>query len=572
LNALETARLILTELIDLGVRDAVLAPGSRSAPFAYALAELDQRHLVRVHVRTDERVAGFTALGLSLSTHRPVPVITTSGTAVGELLPAVMEASHAGAQLIVLSADRPDELRGTGANQTTVQPGMFANFVRDSLDIPAGPSGTSFLTGIRGALAAAAGTSSAPAGPLHLNVAFRDPLAPAPGWTPAQNSAALDRTQAEHPDGTLDAVVEPTDPLGAEGLDATEGAGGIVERRTVVVAGHGAGEAAAFFAQRHRLPLLAEPSSNARFGPNAIAAYRILLPRFSERIERVVVIGRPTLSRPVAALINRTDIERALYLPVPAPWFEPGRRAEQQISSLTELGAFAGQGPEGWLESWQDAGADADARIHSLLASEESRLSGMHIADAVWEASDGNLVIGASNIIRDMDLVAAADWHPVDVYANRGLAGIDGTVSTAMGIALGSGIPTRVVLGDLTFLHDAGTLAAVPGEPRPCLQVVVLNDGGGRIFGLLEHGTVGRADAGAAPSVERFFGTPHTVDLGALCAGYGVRHTRVTCAEELFAALDAPLDGVSVVEIPVEAGRAEEMAVQVRDLFASCSK
>lgn len=567
MNSLDTARTLLADLIDQGVRDAVLAPGSRSAPFAYALAELEQRRRVRVHIRTDERVAGFTALGLSLATHRPVPVITTSGTAVGELLPAVMEACHAGVRLIVLSADRPEELRGTGANQTTRQDCLFPQHVRASVEIPAEPEDRdTVLSELRTAVGLGAGTRQLPAGPVQVNVCFRDPLVPEDGWSPSAGAPASAGESAvlAAPEETTTADAVAADPL----VDVETEPGERAERRTVVLAGHGAGEAAAFFARRHGLPLLAEPSSNARFGPNAIPAYRALLPEFEEQIERVAVFGRPTLSRPVARLMSRRDVERALYEPRPAPWHEPGKRTERLVAHLTELGAFAGYGPAGWLESWQEAGADAEAALQTLLAEEEDSLSGLHVADAVWEASDGNLVIGASNPVRDADLVASPGWHPIDVYANRGLAGIDGTLSTAVGVALGSGIPTRVLLGDLTFLHDAGALLLGPGEAQPDVQAVVLNDAGGRIFGLLEHGRVGSGGEEAAAAVERYFGTPHRADLASLCAGYGAEHRLVESADELFEALDGQAKGLSVVEVRVSAQRAGEMAAAVRELFS----
>ncbi|MBD8044439.1 2-succinyl-5-enolpyruvyl-6-hydroxy-3-cyclohexene-1-carboxylic-acid synthase [Arthrobacter sp. Sa2BUA2] len=529
LSSLQAARSAVSALAAAGVRDVVLAPGSRSAPLAYALAEAQVQGLVQVHVRIDERVAGFTALGLSRGGQRPAAVVTTSGTAVGELLPAVMEAHHAGIPLVVLSADRPSELHGSGANQTTVQHGIFGRFPAAHASVEAGEDPAEAISEAFGRVG---GTS--PAGPVHINLHFRDPLVPtaADALVPAAGGGGgiLFPEPAEREPGTL------AELAGAH--------------HTVVVAGDGAGEVAAMFAQRAGLPLFAEPSSNARFGPNAIPAYRLLLGELGGQIERVVVFGRPTLSRPVAALLARPEVRKALYVPRPVNWFEPGKRPETVISDLGALLAFAGSGAPGWLESWQRASGVAEASIQSLLAS-EAELTGLHVAGMVWESSDGNLVLGSSNTIRDVDLVASTHWHPLDVYANRGLAGIDGTISTAAGIALAQGIPTRLLLGDLTFLHDAGGLLLGDGETEPDLQLVVLNDSGGGIFSLLEHGELGEREEYRGV-VERFFGTPHRADIGGLAAGYGVPHQTARTTEELTAALEAPIRGRAVIEVPVQ--------------------
>ena len=528
LSSLQSARSAIRALARAGVRDVVLAPGSRSAPLAYALAEAQTQGLVQVHVRIDERVAGFTALGLARGGSRPAAVVTTSGTAVGELVPAVMEAHHAGIALVVLSADRPAELHGTGANQTTVQDGIFGRFPAAEANVEAGLDPQD---AIAEAFAKVGGRS--PYGPVHINLQFRDPLIP----------TDLDALEA--------AVAVPAEALAAA-EEADPGAladlGGV--HRTVVVAGDGAGEIAAIFARRAGLPLLAEPSSNARFGPNSITAYRLLLAELGPQIERVVVFGRPTLSRPVSALLARPDVAKALYVPRPVNWFTPGKRPETVVTDLAGLLAFAGRGAPGWLKMWQRASAAAETAIHAVLDA-ESELSGLHVARLVWENSDANLVLGSSNTIRDVDLVAAGRWHPLDVYANRGLAGIDGTISTASGIALANGIPTRLLLGDLTFLHDAGGLLLGDGEAEPDLQLVVLNDAGGGIFTTLEHGELGEREE-YRDVVERFFGTPHRADLRALAAGYGVRHQALDTAEELDTALRAPVRGRSILEVKVQ--------------------
>ncbi|UNK46637.1 thiamine pyrophosphate-dependent enzyme [Arthrobacter sulfonylureivorans] len=603
LSSMEAARLAVSALVWGGVRDVVIAPGSRSAPLAYALAEAETREELRLHVRIDERGAAFTALGLSLGSLRPVPVVTTSGTAVGELLPAVMEANHAGVELLVISADRPEEMRGTGANQTTVQPGLFGIHVRSAVDIPAGDDPTD---AVRTSLLSAKGIPLAPlledlremaatpsqgqptaptdlgphqgaVGPVHINLPFRDPLFPEQRDFTGQDDVGATATVAAEPGGrptgdvppktegrepgwTIDWPVSLVEPA----VHATD------ERRTVVVAGHGAGAIAEAFARAHRLPLLAEPSSNARFGPNAIGPYRMLLGRFGTQVERAVVFGRPTLSRPVAALLAREDVQTALYQPEPVAWFEPGRRRERVISEPEDLSLFAGSGPDGWVQLWRRAAGAADvALIHVLDA--EPGLTGLRVGRSVWLNTRGRLVLGSSNPIRDVDLAGTPiDIPDAFVHANRGLAGIDGTVATASGIALGARIGTRALMGDLTFLHDAGSLLLGPGEPEPDLQIVVVNDSGGGIFSTLEHGKVGE-QASYASAVERLFGTPHRADLASLAAGYGIQHRLVKDADELDTVLSEPVIGRSMVEVRTDRSRLRSLHAEVAAAIATAT-
>ncbi len=534
LGSVEAARIAVGALIDGGVEYVVVAPGSRSAPMAYALAEASAAGKVELLVRIDERSAGFTALGLALSTGSPAAVLTTSGTAVGNLMPAVMEANHAAVPLVVLSADRPEELRGTGANQTTIQLDLFGEHVRFAADVEAG---TSPLRAVETAISAATGAFSdlAP-GPVQLNLAFRDPLVPAAG---ERLPAAAARPKFRI----------GTDPLT---MNLPPASGDLAERRTVVLAGHDAGPVAEAFARAHGLPLLAEPSSNARFGPNAVGPYRLLLEHFgpesAQPIERVVLFGRPTLSRPVASLLARSDVPSALYQPVPVAWYEPGRRTELPLESLSDLAEFAGRGPSSWLDAWLLAGSAAQHALDQVLAAEDTA-TGPSVGALVWEHSRGQLVLGSSNGIRDVELAGLPAAEPAaTVYASRGLSGIDGTTSTATGIALGGRQETTLLLGDVTFLHDAGGLLLGPGEAEPRLRIVVLNDFGGAIFDLLEHGAV-RESGRYGDAVERLFGTPHTVDLAALAAAYGVGHCSVSTTAALAEALGQPIEGRSIVEV-----------------------
>ncbi|WP_442863751.1 2-succinyl-5-enolpyruvyl-6-hydroxy-3-cyclohexene-1-carboxylic-acid synthase [Arthrobacter sp. FW306-05-C] len=554
LSALSAARIAVEVLLDGGVRHVVVSPGSRSAPMAYALAEASAAGRVELLVRIDERSAGFTALGLALSTGSPAAVLTTSGTAVGNLMPAVMEANHAAVPLIVLSADRPEELRGTGANQTTVQPDLFGEQVRFAADVPAGSSPQ---RAIETGLSAATGAfPDLPPGPVQLNLAFRDPLVPAAGEGLPQ---AVERQRYR----------VGTEPLVMNLPPAPES---MPERRTVVLAGHDAGPVAEAFARAHNLPLLAEPSSNSRFGPNAVGPYRLLLEHFgpgsAQPIERVVLFGRPTLSRPVAALLARADVEPALYQPVPVAWYEPGRRTELPLENLADLADFAGRGAFAWLDTWLLAGSAAQHALDQVLSA-DAAATGPSVAALVWKNARGELLLGSSNGIRDVDLAGLPAPDPAaTVYANRGLAGIDGTISTATGIAIGGRQETTVLLGDVTFLHDAGGLLLGAGEEQPDLRIVVLNDSGGAIFGLLEHGGVEEGGR-YGDAVERLFGTPHSVDIAALAAAYGVGHSMVSTTAGLAEALDRPVQGRSIVEVRTDRRSLRQLHARIKEAVAA---
>ncbi|WP_345470291.1 2-succinyl-5-enolpyruvyl-6-hydroxy-3-cyclohexene-1-carboxylic-acid synthase [Glutamicibacter ectropisis] len=514
--AITTARQVLGTLIQAGIQDLVISPGSRSAPIAYAAAEAEFAGLLRIHVRIDERSAAFMALGLAQSTRRPVIVAATSGTAIGQMLPAVMEANHTATPLLVVSADRPDELHGTGASQSTKQKTLFGEHVRVALNVSAGAEP---IEAIKQALLNLQGTQLVPAGPVQLNVQFRDPLIPADSesikhqfWTEIRPGVWPDTVHAQ----------SASDEVQAENLP---------RRRTVVVAGHEAGAQAQIFARQLGLPLFAEPSSNARYSEHAIAHYRPLISVGLERIERVVLFGRPTLSRPVAKLLADPRIESAIWQPGPVAWYEAGRRSETPIGKWQELREFAGTAPQGWLAAWQELDSQAQ-RIRSSRENESS-INGLDVAQAIWEQQPNVLLLGSSNIVRDFDLAATpAGDHEGTVFANRGLAGIDGTISTALGLAVGSQQRTVAVMGDITFAHDASALSWTPGESQPELDVVVYNDAGGAIFSTLEHGAVD--DSGRyADAVERLFATPQKFDIQYLAKAYGWQYERATTKSDL---------------------------------------
>jgi 2-succinyl-5-enolpyruvyl-6-hydroxy-3-cyclohexene-1-carboxylate synthase len=510
------ARVIVDELVRCGVTDAVFCPGSRNAPLAFALHAADAAGRLRLHVRIDERTAGFLALGLALRSGRPVPVCTTSGTAVANLHPAVLEASYAQVPLLAVTADRPTQMVGTGASQTIVQEGIFGRAVRLAATGAVAGGNASWRALVGRVVAAATG---GPPGPVHLNLPFAEPLVPGPS--------------VEVPDGrpggapwtTVPPVARSAPPLP---LDPAA--------PTLVIAGTGTPRFAV------DAPVVAEPSS--AMWPGSLRAGPWLLDEV--RPAQVVVAGRPTLHRSVARLL--ADPRVAVYAladPHGGPWTDvPG--TVRAVGSLPAL-----RSPAGWREQWRDLDERASVVLDTTLP------PGLQLArDLVAALPDGaQLVLGSSNPVRDVAL-AAVPRAGLTVQSNRGVAGIDGTVSTAVGAALAHDGPSYALMGDLTLLHDTTGLVIGPGEPRPDLTIVVLNDGGGGIFGLLEQGAPEHAGA-----FERVFGTPQTVDLAALCAATGVEHVAGV-------PLDPP-SGIRVAEVRAERASLRDGHAALREAVAA---
>lgn len=544
---------LLDSLVRSGLRQALIAPGSRSAPLAYALAALDRAGVVRSHVRVDERTAAFTALGMAKASGQPVAVITTSGTAVGNCVPALMEAYHSGLPLALISADRPQRLQGSGANQTTRQVPLAPAHLRAQISLenysadPADPQ----TSQLNLALAALTGRdpgdwsrpSGQPVGPVQINLGLDLPLTPNPAdqqiltrW--ADSLRPLLGQPVKHP--------RKTDPTASSWLRGQESESSSPFYRTLVIAGDGAGPMAQDFAQQLGLPLVAEPSSGARLAPSALPAYPQLLAhsQLTGQIQRLVLFGHPTLSRPVAQLLADLAIPVALYEPEPAPWHEPEALPYQTLDQLADLAAFAGggaaSGAEGlaWQEAWR---REAQECYQSLLTQAglanpntetapgqgldpQNLTSRQALALAAWQAclaDDSILMLGSSSLIRDLDSLAPVAALAPRVYANRGLAGIDGTIATAAGISLATGRPVRLLLGDLTFLHDVSSLNIGPLEEKPQLEIWVYDDQGGGIFAGLEHGQLAQQAPAWAPAVQRFFTTPHQASLEQLAGSWG---------------------------------------------------
>ena len=537
-EAEELARTLVAALLAGGVREVVLAPGSRSAPLALVLWAADRDGRLRLHVRVDERGAGFLALGLAKASGRPVAVVTTSGTAVANLHPAVLEAWHSHVPLVVVSADRPAALRWTGANQTTHQQDLFSTHVRATATVSAA-DGAAYEVGRL--LAAATGVRSRLPGPVHLDVELADPLVADP--------EDVDRPLPEV------AVTDVRPPATTAPLRLDAG------RRTVVVVGDAPPAVGRLWAARAAVasvPLLAEASSNARTGPAALSTYRLLLAGLADEVERVVVVGHPTLSRPVSGLLARTDVELVVTTPY-ADWPDPGRSATAVVDDMAL--PVPGEVERAWFARWCDAEHQTRDRLDRLLAG-AGELTGPEVA-AVVLASLGPedvLVVGSSNPVRDLDLAPVGEAAPA-VFANRGLAGIDGLASTAVGVAWGSGAPVTALLGDLTLLHDATGLVVGPLEPRPDVRFIVVNDDGGSIFTTLEQGAPGHA-----ASFERVFATPQGVRVRGLADAAGLPYRRVTTADDLRVALTTPPSGLELVEVVLDRTRRRTFDEAVRGL------
>jgi 2-succinyl-5-enolpyruvyl-6-hydroxy-3-cyclohexene-1-carboxylate synthase len=530
------ARVVVDELIRGGVRDVVLCPGSRNAPLAFALHDADRAGRIRLHVRIDERTAGYLAIGLAIAAGAPVCIAMTSGTAVANLGPAVVEANYARVPLIVLSANRPYELLGTGANQTMEQLGYFGTQVRATISLGLAEDAPERLDSLNATwrsatcrvVVAATGSRTANAGPVHFDIPLREPLVP----DLELHGAATPRGRPDGKPWTYTPPVTFDQPLDID-----------LSADTVVVAGHGAG----VHPNLAQLPTVAEPTSI--FGPvRPTPLHPLALPLLQP--EQVIMLGRPTLHRPVSTLLADSRV------PVYALTTGPRWPDVSGNSQATGTRAVTSGAPDpAWLRRCAELNRAALAAVRDQLAA-HPLTTGLHVAAAVADAlrPGDQLVLGASNPVRDVALVGL-NTEGIRVRSNRGVAGIDGTVSTAIGAALAhertggpGGAPRTIALiGDLTFVHDSSGLLIGPTEPTPRqLTIVVSNDNGGGIFELLEQGDPRFSDVSS-----RIFGTPHDVDVGALCRAYHVESRQIE-VDELDAALAEPAVGMRVLEVKAD--------------------
>ncbi|MEY4282921.1 MAG: hypothetical protein RL467_477 [Actinomycetota bacterium] len=502
------ARTIVRQIIEAGITDVVISPGSRNAPLSLAFNAAAAQKLITVHIRIDERTAAFFALGLIKSTGRPVPVVCTSGTAVANYHPAVLEANHTNAALLVLTADRPAMLRRTGANQTTEQARIFGKAVRYFADVD-GPVFPMELP-----------LDSLRFGPVHLNLQFDEPLLPdsSKQWLDEIKSAPITFKAR-----TKTAVLK------------------IQASRGVLVIGHDRGglsvEAVTKFAKKLNWPIIAEDPLSF---PDAIAHASILLTSPAVRSvlapQAAIVFGRTTLSRSVNALIGLAPVTYVIDPRIAT--VDSDRAADKRFTQIPSLDCVMAS--DDWNSQWKKYSQRCARLITEVDGWNEASIA-KEIAAGIPDGAA--LFVSSSRPIRDLEGFATPR-SGVTTYANRGLAGIDGNISTALGIASGH-TQTFAVLGDLAFLHDITGL--ITQEDINCKFIVINNDGGGIFSTLPQRGAEG---------FERVFGTPHGLDPAAIASSFGIPASTISSIAQLKRELSAPVKGISVVVAKVQSREA----------------
>ncbi|MEX2274926.1 MAG: 2-succinyl-5-enolpyruvyl-6-hydroxy-3-cyclohexene-1-carboxylic-acid synthase [Actinomycetota bacterium] len=540
---------LVDELVRAGMRHACVSPGSRSTPIALALARQPE---VTLHVHLDERSSAFFALGIAKATGDLVAVACTSGTAAAEFFPVVVEASQSRTPLVLLTADRPAALRGTGANQTIDQDHLYGDYVRIYVELPLPDRhvGTAFRDAGAAVSRACFGD---PPGPAHVNLGFRENLTP----------AGLDISVADPGNSRVEAGSSPGGPTASGGAEHAVTIIQGARRGVVLLGGRGPmGSAAQERALAERLgwPVVAEPTSAGWSEAIAMSAGSLLLADAAwidaHAPDVVVQIGATPLARGARALTAAA--EHSVIVPCghldPAPGANPSSRVGDIDALLARIDAT--RTPSEWLTTWRTADALCRSAVDELLDSWNEPFEGRIARDTAAAIDGGTLVAASSMPIRDL-ATYAAPRDDVRVLANRGASGIDGFIATVLGVAAAEeGRSVFALCGDLSFLYDLGTLAWSGRRDDLNATFVVPNNDGGAIFSLLEQA--------ALPEFERLFATPHGLDLGAICAAVGVHHERVEAAEGLDPALErSDTTGVSVVEAVVDRSTAAGLRAEV---------
>ena len=507
------ARQIVRQLIELGIEDAVLSPGSRNAPLSLALYQAEERGLIRLHVRIDERGAAFFALGIAKATGKYVPVICTSGTAVANYYPATLEAYHSATNLLLITADRPAKLRRTGANQTTLQNQIFGEFVRHSIDTSSPIDLTALLSD---------------SGPVHINLQFEEPL------LPEDDQDWLSGIHAHVP--------KPA-PLPNSNIETSTS-------KNIVIVGHdragfGEGEIEELARALHA-PIISEDPLRFK---DAIAHSPILLS--DERVrnklkpELAVIIGRTTLSRSTNSYIELA--ERTVV--IDPRKIDTARTASEILHSIPKV-KISSNLDENWWESWRNFESLAKQALEDYPVWSEGALASIVAADL---ENDSALFVASSRPIRDLEAFATPRADLV-TYANRGLAGIDGNISTAMGIATHHD-ETYAILGDLAFLHDISALA---NPIKDVLTIIVVDNNGGGIFSTLPQR--------GANGFEKVFGTPHNQDLAKIVGGFGISFDVVENPKDLHIALQRihPNIHIIIAKMPDRETNADSLAAALK--------
>ena len=498
------ARTLTRELIEGGVTDVVLSPGSRNAPLSIALFAAEEAGLLTLHIRIDERTAGFFALGIAKATERPVALVCTSGTAVANYHPAILEAYHSQIPILAISADRPEKLRETGANQTTLQAGIFTSTIVYEADISDPDIKlTRAFNGLQ-------------SGPVHLNIQFDEPLLPddSEKWLKGVKAGKWKSQREQLPE-----ELHLTQPRGVIVVGHDRGGFSVAEIDTL--------------AKEIGWPLIAEdPLSFSHSIAHASLFLSSESTRESLQPQVAIVVGRTTLSRSTNALIRSAKLEIVID---PRTSNVDMKRSADQIFQTLPIVKKEFSPDDQWLEQWKAASSRSLSAISSLPKWSEENIA-REIASSLPEGSA--LFISSSRPIRDIEGFASPR-SGVEVFANRGLAGIDGNISSALGVSL-SRKTTTAVLGDLSFLHD---ITGLLGAPKTNLRILVINNDGGGIFSTLPQSGV--------EGFEKIFGTPHGRNLESIATSFGISATTVKNLEELKEVIDAPVKGLSVVVIEV---------------------
>ncbi len=557
--------MVVDELIRCGVTDVILAPGSRSAPLAMALARAEARGELVLHVRIDERSAAYLALGLGKVSGVPAAVITTSGTAAVNLHPAIVEAHESDIPLLAITADRPPMLRGVGANQSIDQAGVFGAMTRLAIDMATATAWAHDPQAVAQhnrywrstvARAVATATDASAPGPVHLNMPFADPLVPDADDDPVGIPRGFEGRADGRPwTADLRILAGVSGPLD-ETLQTLTGDGQVPARGLIVVGDHADPEAVELVDELGDVmgwPVIGEPSGNVAGADTALSHGALLLADADfagdHLADLVITVGRVGLARPIARHIARSGLH--LHVDGRSQWSDAGRSADAVLAQVPMPPSDAVSDPS-WLAAWQRADLLAAAAVETALAGEGPVCTGMHVARAVAAGvpQDGMLFLGASWPVRHVLSFAASAPAQVVVLGNRGTSGIDGCVSTAWGAAIAwqrnDGGPAVALIGDLTLRYDVNGLRSAIGEPQPDLVYVVVDNDGGGIFSQLEQGQVAHADV-----FERVFGTPPTDDVAAVASAAGLPVTVVEDVDGLQQALPASLEagGVSVLVV-----------------------
>jgi 2-succinyl-5-enolpyruvyl-6-hydroxy-3-cyclohexene-1-carboxylate synthase len=503
---------LVDEWVRAGVRDAVVAPGSRSTPLALALRA---RPEVRVHVFHDERAAAFCALGIGLASGLPAVVLTTSGTAATHLHAAVVEADLAGVPMLVCTADRPPELRDVRAPQTIDQSHLYGRAVRWFVD--PGVADDSMRQSWRSIAArAVAETAGNPSGPVHLNLPFRDPLVGEPDAVPLG--------RADGSPWTIRSVDAPTS------IDAPAG-------RTVVI-GTAPGDCG--------FPVIADARCGLE-GPSVVLHADAILRHVQFEPDVIVRVGPQPASRVVNEWAAGSGAQEIVVSPA---WRDPSHTAARIAGGIT-----LGNPDEAWMQQWRTASDAAAAAIAEIL-DDPATVTEPFVARSLLASMlvDSELVVASSMPVRDLEWYATPRTD-VRVHANRGANGIDGTISTAIGVAIASGHPTVVLLGDIAFLHDSTALVGIKQRGLDLTIVVVDNDGGG-IFSFLPQATSIDDE-----TFEQLFGTPHGVKPEALAAAHGIASLTIEDPAAFPAAIRSTMTSGGVWLVVVRTDRTENIKV-----------